>query len=141
MTVSTEQMKWAKKSLYVFGITKPTIEMDSIESSSVGRHIHCAFGPVSQGKKNWGYKYLSVLEMSSDDINETIYLVLFADKPNTRYGQLLESWEGPVAGGGASTFVGGGWDKSECRLPLSPARLHNWTLPPCKHPSLINQQG
>ena len=77
--------------------------------------------------------------MSSDDINETIYSVLFADKPNTRYNQLLESCEGRVAGGGASRSVGGRWDKSECRLPLSPARLHNWTLPPWKHPCLISQ--
>lgn len=44
----------------------PPLNIDFTESS-VGWHVHYVYGPVSQGEKNWVYKYPLVLEMSSDD--------------------------------------------------------------------------
>lgn len=95
---------------------------------------------MNHNEKSWVYKYLLVLEMSSDDImKHIIYSVLFADQVNTR----TSSCWNPV---GDRVLVVRPWVCAWQVLPMEmqaafvPTLLHNWTLPPWKYWSLINKQ-
>ena len=44
------------------------------KQSSVGGHVHYVFCPVSEGERTGFFNIFLVLEMSSYDINETLYL-------------------------------------------------------------------